>query len=69
LEIIDDKNVKNFNEKLVYTLPDGNNLKLGEEIFKIPELYFKPNLFEKNNSLGLHELCYNVKIKKFLNKK
>ncbi|EFC46662.1 hypothetical protein NAEGRDRAFT_44432 [Naegleria gruberi] len=45
-------------EKL-YELPDGNVITIGNERFRCPEVLFQPNLVEKMEAAGVHEMAFN----------
>ena len=40
-----------------YTLPDGNEITVGNECFQVPEVMFKPHLIG-SDSKGIHELMF-----------
>lgn len=51
-------NKANRREDITYTLPDGQDINLGSELFRCPELLFKPEL-KGLESHGIHEVVYN----------
>ncbi|KAG0418557.1 Actin-2 [Dictyocoela roeselum] len=44
--------------KQKYELPDGHTIEIGTEMFRAPEVLFKPSLAGVE-STGVHETCYN----------
>jgi actin len=48
---------KNGSADMKYELPDGNEIVLGTERFRCPEILFKPNLLGSEH-IGIHETCY-----------
>jgi len=42
----------------MYSLPDGQVVTLGNELFRCPEALFQPSVLEKE-SVGIHEAIYN----------
>lgn len=41
-----------------YLLPDGKTLKIGDELFRCPEILFQPSLIGMEASNGIHETTY-----------
>merc|ERR1712139_114397 len=57
-----DAEMKKFEEtsegEKLYELPDGRNIKVGNQRFRCPEVLFDPSLIGKEAS-GVHETTYN----------
>eukprot|EP01084_Bolivina_argentea_P148959 260313_1 len=41
-----------------YELPDGQQIHIGDEMFKCVEMMFTPSLYDKQQTKGMDELCY-----------
>ena len=46
-----------------FTLPDGAVVSIGDERFKCPELFFRPDLIDSEAKAGLHELTWQSMMK------
>jgi actin len=59
--VTDDYNrdIKSFKGEKRYTLPDGQDIVLGNECFRCPELLFQPSLKGLENQ-GIHEITNNA---------
>jgi actin-related protein len=53
---------ENSNGEKLYELPDGRNIKVGNQRFRCPEVLFDPSLIGKEAS-GVHETTYNTIMK------
>lgn len=53
------ENVGNLEEEIMYPLPDGENLTLGDERFLACENAFEPSIIG-SNSTGLHKMMNNT---------
>ncbi|KAK6040729.1 Actin [Cooperia oncophora] len=52
------ESVKSTSIEKDYELPDGQELRIGTERFRTPEVLFQPSLLGKESG-GVHENCYN----------
>jgi actin-related protein len=53
---------ENSNGEKLYELPDGRNIKVGNQRFRCPEVLFDPSLIGKE-AAGVHETTYNTIMK------
>jgi len=53
---------ENSNGEKLYELPDGRNIKVGNQRFRCPEVLFDPSLIGKE-FVGVHETTYNTIMK------
>ncbi|KAK6031179.1 Actin [Ostertagia ostertagi] len=52
------ESVKSTAVEKYYELPDGQEIRIGNERFRAPEVLFQPSLLGKESG-GVHENCYN----------
>nr|CDJ81155.1 Actin actin domain containing protein [Haemonchus contortus] len=52
------ESVKSTSIEKNYELPDGQEIRIGNERFRAPEVLFQPSLLGKESG-GVHENCYN----------
>uniref|UniRef100_A0A7I5EAB9 Actin n=1 Tax=Haemonchus contortus TaxID=6289 RepID=A0A7I5EAB9_HAECO len=52
------ESVKSTSIEKMYELPDGQEIRIGNERFRAPEVLFQPSLLGKESG-GVHENCYN----------